>query len=305
MIRKGVTLIELIVVLALIGIVLPLTYGIYLNGIKLSNYISNNIDVQTEGSFAINQINQDLRLANYTSDRFITDGDGIRQVKYLNINFNDTIKDVNPIYYVKSLTSSDSFVYVTTPAPDPDDKANGYSDVYKFFLTLVHNTTDSAKGRTISISKVITGKNKLLNNGNVTTDFSIPTSLTYINDFENIAFNIAPIYKGRNEIMIDPNPLIDENYIVLGCFKYNGNKDYVYYMDHSGIKYYAQLGAMDKIAGDYYILDYKKLIIHNVKNFDISHTGITFNIHFDKKTSNNNDYPFDVDVNPIYLGGGD
>jgi prepilin-type N-terminal cleavage/methylation domain-containing protein len=297
--RRGVTLVELIVVLGLIAIILPLTYSIYFNGIKLSNYISDDINAQADGRSAINQINLDLRLAKYTSDNYNQDVnenfDAVNKV----INGSDGINGNAPMvyeskYYIESLSSTEPFIYATTK---PDDK--GDVSVYKLYLK-----DNGDNGKSINIYSV--GDIKAANDATVASDFSLE-SITNMDKFEEFAlYNAAKpsLETNRNKIEINSDPIVDSHYIIMGCFIYNF-KTYVYFMhDITGEKFYGVLQSYTKPVHDY-VVDSDRLIIKNVHDFKIMHSGITFNIKFECRINNNPYYPFNVDVNPIYLGGGD
>lgn len=313
--KKGLTLVELIVVLGLLGIVLPLAFNIYLNQTKVENYISTNVNVQADGSFAINEINNDLRLSTYVSNdykdeldqtfdtnNFLPDGSiAFNGQKYISLD------------YVKSLSSTKDFIYATT-APD----LTSAGDIYKLFI---NQTPDSGS---IKKYELVTNPNsvEIASSANIFTEFpgivsSNTPDTSVVQDFENEVFYDTAIGNDikRNEINIqlsDTDPLLsdiplntntNDHFIVLGCFNYEG-ANYVYFRhDITGDKYFAQLEETDYPVNTCSI-DNAQLVISDVSDFNISLNQITYNIKFNKEGNMEQEYPFNVDVNPLNLGGG-
>jgi prepilin-type N-terminal cleavage/methylation domain-containing protein len=304
--KKGVTLIELIVVIALLVIVIPLAFNIYLNESKIANHISTNVNAQLAGGDAINEINRDFRLAK----RICTNYDEIdKDFSALNVSngSNGTTIMVNRItyrslYYIESLTSSNAFIYATTKIIP---NSTGDENIYKFYLNQV--PSNGIIGKYMLEASSI---NKITDDTSVSY-FKVST----IDDFENNIVNKNSFSLTRNSIIIENITGIDTSYnsnddfLVLGCFidPNNNNDKYAYFMnDVSGDKYY---GKLTSTLQDYHVpqctVSSQKTIIEAANNFNITGSAITYNIKFNLKGSDNKDYPFNVDVNPLYLGGGD
>lgn len=321
------TLIELIVVLALIGIILPLLYNVYFNEINIHSYISSNVNAQAEGRDAINQINSDLRLGKKISNDFIdiTSSDshipdyGIKDISKDFSDVNQYFKDNGfdtCIYYVESLTNSEPFYYAIK------QNTNGLDDVYKVLLD------EDSTGGSMDVYKLLIPPDNNVYIANLT---NIESVFSYDSEemFENNALygatksdirrnqieinNIPSLWDYDSNTFYDfpANPTLNtnEHFIVLGCFKFN-DLNYVYFIhDTNGAKCFGKLA--DPVTVD--VPKYKvnlssiaKPLISNVKHgsFEITHTGITYNIKFQIKTHDDLFYPFNVDVNPLNLGGG-
>jgi prepilin-type N-terminal cleavage/methylation domain-containing protein len=86
--KRGVTLIELIVVLAIMGIVLSTTYFIFTSTNKFYNKTDNNAYLQDLSRQVMGRMEKDIRLANFMSASFTTSS---YSITYLNHAAQSTI----------------------------------------------------------------------------------------------------------------------------------------------------------------------------------------------------------------------
>jgi prepilin-type N-terminal cleavage/methylation domain-containing protein len=90
--KKGITLVELVIALAILGIVLTIGYNLFLAGLKSYGRQIDNADNQARARQAIRQLTREMRKA-----------DQIDIIDESNIKIDDTLYsfDTAFIYYIK------------------------------------------------------------------------------------------------------------------------------------------------------------------------------------------------------------
>lgn len=288
--KKGITLIEMIATIALIIIVIPLIYSVYENNVKLNNEISTNVYAQSDGRNAVNEISQDIRVAKLITKDY--ENEINKNFDRLNFDYNkDLVHNIK--YYFESLTSDKPFAYALV------DSGDGLSNLYKLYLS------DKDENKKINFYQTKSASVYEATEDNINHEFGNE------DNFEDFVLRgTGNIKIPRNRIIIlNPGDQPQDNgkYIALAIFE-KENKKYIYYIDDKkGIKYFAKLiEKQDYVPSMILENDSdKKLILSNIRDFAINHEGIAYNIYLKLKVKDGVDYSFNVDVNPIYLGGED
>lgn len=107
--RKGVTLIELVVVIALIGIVISVVFSMFFFGRNTFSRGENQYDLQTEGRFAIESLSQDLRFVReieIVDDFSVASPDPYETMLYYDSANNQIVKSFAGITTVYELNTS-------------------------------------------------------------------------------------------------------------------------------------------------------------------------------------------------------
>jgi prepilin-type N-terminal cleavage/methylation domain-containing protein len=325
--KRGVTLVELIVVIALLGIVLPLAFNIYLGESRIAKNIKTNIDVQQVGGTAINEINKDFSSA----EQIYSDYNEVdKKFPEVNVDTNvitiSGVEKYRSLFYIETL-GKNAVIYATTRiTTDPAIVVD--EDIYKLTVNSTADTgiiykymIDTTDTNPANLQHIIIDDDSV---DRFKKDGSIANEDFGVDNFENIVLYNKELTMGRieritdlkrNKVKIkrtdDHGKTIDD-FIVMGYFKDDSGSKYVYYKTNTGDEKY--FGKLSEHQVDYVpecTISSEKPILENVNNFTnglakdiITNSDITYQIKCNLKNKDGKEYPFNVDVNPLYLGGG-
>jgi prepilin-type N-terminal cleavage/methylation domain-containing protein len=182
--KRGVTLIELIVVLAIMGIVLSTTYFIFTSTNKFYNKTDNNAYLQDLSRQVMGRMEKDIRLANFMSASFTTSS---YSITYLNHAAQSTIS-------IPSIAAADGTNPIT-PLVYFEDNAD------RPFMYVLVNFTGDKELRRYNINSLSDGdlSNDFITIGNninsmVIQDISISTTSK-----KAISIKLDAFYKGETK----------------------------------------------------------------------------------------------------------